>query len=291
MGPFLLNVLWGSAMTDSTALDAKLVSLQQKLRALGRILIAFSGGVDSTFLLKVAVDTLGRDNVLAVISNGPVLPRGELDLARQLARQIGANLLEIETDEMDDPKFRANPTDRCFHCKSTLFRHLQPIAEQHGLNAILTGLNADDLGDYRPGIQAARQFGVVEPMAAVGLTKADIRELSRWFGLSTAEKPASPCLASRIPYGQEVTEEKLSQIERGEAFLRGMGIRDCRVRHHGNVARLEIPADQIAAFAQPELRNQIVKRFKEIGFIFISLDLQGLRSGGLNEVLRTLAET
>lgn len=275
-------------MADTKTLDGKMALLQTKLRELGRILIAFSGGVDSTFLLKAAVDILGKDNVLAVISTGKVLPREELELARGLAKQIGANLLEIETDEMADPSFRANPVDRCFHCKSTLFKHLQPIAEQYGMKAILTGLNADDLGDYRPGIQAARKFGVVEPMAAAGLTKADIRELSRRYGLPTAEKPASPCLASRIPYGEEVTEEKLSQIEQGEAFLRSLGLRDCRVRHHGNLARLEVPVEQVAAMAQPEVRGKIVARFKEIGFVFVSLDMQGLRSGGLNEVLKKL---
>lgn len=272
-------------MTDDTILNGKLLLLQQKLRELGRILIAYSGGVDSTFLLKAAVDTLGRQNVLAVISTGPVLPRAELELARQLAQQIGADLLEVETSEMDNPKFRANPVDRCFHCKSILFEHLEPIAAQHGLCAILTGLNADDLGDYRPGIQAARKFGVVEPMAAAGLTKAEIRLLSKRYGLPTADKPASPCLASRIPYGEPVTEEKLKQIEQGESFLKGLGLRDCRVRHHGNLARLEIPAAQIVEFAQPETREKIVKRFKELGFTFIAMDLQGFRSGGLNEVL------
>lgn len=273
-------------MSDERILNDKMLLLQQKLRELGRILIAYSGGVDSTFLLKVAVETLGRDNVLAVISTGPVLPRAELELARQLARQIGANLQEIKTTEMDDPNFRANPADRCFHCKSILFEHLKPIAEQHGLPAILTGLNADDLGDYRPGIQAARKHGVVEPMAAAGLTKAEIRELSKRYGLPTADKPASPCLASRIPYGEPVTEAKLQQIEQGELFLRGLGLRDCRVRHHGSLARLEIPADKIVNFAQPEVREVIVKRFKELGFTFVAMDLQGFRSGGLNEVLK-----
>ncbi len=273
-------------MSDERILNDKMLLLQQKLRELGRTLIAYSGGVDSTFLLKVAVETLGRDNVLAVISTGPVLPRAELELARQLARQIGANLQEIKTTEMDDPNFRANPADRCFHCKSILFEHLKPIAEQHGLPAILTGLNADDLGDYRPGIQAARKHGVVEPMAAAGLTKAEIRELSKRYGLPTADKPASPCLASRIPYGEPVTEAKLQQIEQGELFLRGLGLRDCRVRHHGNLARLEIPADKIVNFAQPEVREVIVKRFKELGFTFVAMDLQGFRSGGLNEVLK-----
>lgn len=273
-------------MADETILDGKLLLLQQRLRELGRILIAYSGGVDSTFLLKAAVDTLGRDNVLAVISTGPVLPRAELDLARQLAQQIGANLLEVETSEMDNPKFRANPIDRCFHCKSILFEHLEPIAAQHNMRAILTGLNADDLGDYRPGIQAARKHGVHEPMAAAGLTKAEIRTLSRRYGLPTADKPASPCLASRIPYGEPVTQEKLRQIEQGESFLRGLGLADCRVRHHGNLARLEIPSGRVAEFAQPEVREKIVKRFKELGFTFIALDLQGFRSGGLNEVLK-----
>jgi uncharacterized protein len=272
-------------MEDETILNGKVLLLQKKLRQLGRVLIAYSGGVDSTFLLKTAVDTLGSDNVLAVISTGPVLPRAELDLARTLARQIGAKLLEIETTEMADPNFRANPVDRCFHCKSILFEHLEPIAAKHAMRAILTGLNADDLGDYRPGIEAARKFGVEEPMAAAGLTKADIRLLSKRCGLPTADKPASPCLASRIPYGEPVTEQKLRQIDQGESFLRSLGLQDCRVRHHGNLARLEIPAERISQFAQVGIREQIVKRFKELGFTFIALDLQGFRSGGLNEVL------
>ncbi len=273
-------------MTNGTILDGKMLLLQQQLLKLGRILIAYSGGVDSTFLLKVAVETLGRKNVLAVISTGPVLPRAELDLARQLAQQIGADLLEIETSEMDNAKFRANPIDRCFHCKSILFEHLEPIAAKYNMRAILTGLNVDDLGDYRPGIQAARKFGVVEPMAAAGLTKNDIRQLSKRYGLPTADKPASPCLASRIPYGEPVTSEKLRQIEEGETFLRGLGLRDCRLRHHGNLARLEIPCERIAEFAQPGTRDKIVKRLKELGFTFVALDLQGFRSGGLNEVLK-----
>lgn len=278
-------------MTDGTILDGKMLVLQQKLRELGRILIAYSGGVDSTFLLKAAVETLGRENVLAVISTGPVLPRAELDLARQLARQIGADLLEVETTEMDNPKFRANPVDRCFHCKSILFEHLEPIAARYGMRAILTGLNADDLGDYRPGIQAARKHGVQEPMAAAGLSKAEIRVLSKRYGLPTADKPASPCLASRIPYGEPVTAEKLQQIEQGELFLRGLGLLDCRVRHHGNLARLEIPCERIAEFAQPEVREKIVARMKEIGFTFVAMDLQGFRSGGLNEVLNSVRGT
>lgn len=278
-------------MLDEAILNGKMLLLQQKLRELGRILIAYSGGVDSTFLLKAAVDTLGRENVLAVISTGPVLPRAELELARQLARQIGADLMEIETTEMEDPNFRANPINRCFHCKSILFEHLEPIAAKHNMRAILTGLNADDLGDYRPGIQAARKYGVQEPMAAAGLTKAEIRVLSAKYGLPTADKPASPCLASRIPYGEPVTAEKLRQVEQGEAFLRDLGLRDCRVRHHGNLARLEIPCERIAEFAQPEMRAKLVAKMKEIGFTFVAMDLQGFRSGGLNEVLNNARGT
>ncbi len=272
-------------MNDHALLDEKIRRLEDHLRRLGRILVAYSGGVDSTLLLKVAVQTLGRENVLAVISTGPVLPRDELDLARRLAEQIGAELLEIETTEMDSPAFQANAADRCYHCKSILFDHLEPIARQRNMK-ILTGLNADDLGDYRPGIQAGREHGVDEPMAAAGLTKDDIRVLSRRFGLPTAEKPASPCLASRIPYGQRVTPDKLRQIELGEKFLKELGLGDCRVRHHDNLARLEIPAERIAEFAQPAVRDKIVARLKELGFVFVALDLQGLRSGALNEVLK-----
>jgi uncharacterized protein len=216
------------------ALDEKYARLRQILRKLDSVAVAFSAGVDSTFLLKVAVDTLGPDKVVAVTGRSDSLARAELEQACELARgeTIAAEHVIIETDEFDNPEYTANPTNRCYFCKSNLFALLQRFIAQRGLNAVVCGTNADDLGDFRPGLDAAIEHGVSSPVAQAGLTKLEVRELSHRLGLPTFDKPATPCLSSRVPYGEPVTREKLRMIEAAEAFLRELGIAECRVRHH-----------------------------------------------------------
>jgi len=269
------------------ALQDKYRRMQQILRSLERVVVAFSAGVDSTFLLKAAVDTLGRENVLAVTGNSDSVAQAELQEARKLAELVGAEHVIVQTDEFDDPNYTANPANRCYYCKSSLYRHLQRLMTQRGFKAIVAGVNADDLGDWRPGIRAGEQYNVRAPVAEAGLTKQEIRILSRQMGLPTYDKPASPCLASRIPYGEQVTPEKLRMIEQAEAFLRQLGLRECRVRHHhGNLARIEIPAEQISEFMQPQLRMRIDEALRRIGYSFVAMDLRGFRSGALNEAIR-----
>ncbi|MBN1491327.1 MAG: ATP-dependent sacrificial sulfur transferase LarE [Phycisphaerae bacterium] len=266
-------------------IEQKLGNLQESLRALRRVIVAFSAGVDSTFLLKVALDTLGPDQVLAVTARSDSLAAAEYDEALRLAEQLRAPLRVLETEEFKDPTFLANPANRCYYCKTELFTRLQRIAIDEGYNAILAGTNADDLSDFRPGIQAGKENNIVSPCADAGLTKNDIRVLSERMGLPTHDKPASPCLASRIPYGEAITPEKLRMIERGEAFLRSLGLRECRVRHHGNLARIEIPTDRIAECAEPTIRAKIDAEFRAIGYAYVTMDLRGFRSGSMNEVI------
>lgn len=266
-------------------IDEKLQQLHAKLTELKTTVVAFSGGVDSTFLLKAAIDALGKESVLAAIGVSPSLSEHQHRQARQLASQFGVRLEEIPVGEMEDSAYRANKADRCFHCKSRLFLLLRELSQKNHIPHILCGTNFDDKSDYRPGNRAAEVFGVLSPMMDIGLTKADIRQLSRTMNLPTADLPASPCLASRVAYGLEITEEKLSQVEKAEAFLRQQGFVEFRVRHHGDIARIEIrPADLAKMIAAPA-RTQIVEHLKSIGFHYITLDLQGFRSGSMNERL------
>ncbi len=275
-----------STISDPGASVAqKLERMKDILRSLRRVVVAFSAGVDSTFLLKVAIDTLGPGNVLAATADSDSLSRAEFEEARRLADKFGAPHRVIATQEMNDPNYRANPANRCYFCKTELYAKLRPILTAEGYTAIVNGINADDLGDWRPGIQAARENDVRSPCAEAGMTKQDIRILSQQMGLPTYDKPASPCLSSRIQYGEEITPEKLKMVEQGEAFLHGLGLRECRVRHHNNLARIEIPADQIAAFMQPEMRARIDAEFRRIGYTFVAMDLRGFRSGSMNEVI------
>lgn len=271
--------------SSGSSVDQKLERMSEILRSLKRVVVAFSAGVDSTFLLKVAIDTLGPANVLAATADSDSLSRSEFDEARRLADRFGAPHRVIATQEMDDPNYRANPANRCYFCKTELYAKLQPILASEGYTAIINGINADDLGDWRPGIQAAKENAVGSPCAEAGMTKQDIRILSERMGLPTYDKPASPCLSSRIQYGEEITPEKLKMVEQGEAFLHGLGIRECRVRHHNNMARIEVPADQIVVFMQPEMRAKIDAEFRRIGYTYVAMDLRGFRSGSMNEVI------
>lgn len=266
-------------------LQDKHESLQRILKDLGRVVVAYSGGVDSSFLLKSAVDTLGARNVLACISLGPAEPAAMHERARKIAGAIGADLMVVETDEMDDPDFTSNKADRCFHCKSRLCRTLLDVAKERGFPHVVFGTNHDDLDDFRPGNKAMKLFGIRSPLAEAGLTKSEIRELSRQTGLSTADQPASPCLASRIPYGLEITEQRLRQIDRAEGVLRSLGFVECRVRHHDTIARIEVRSQDGARLMAEPVRSQVVEQLKALGFQYVTADLQGFRSGSLNESL------
>jgi len=267
------------------SIDNKYIALQKILRSSGKVLVAYSGGVDSTFLLKAAVDTLGPDNVLACIGISGSLARSQHQQAVEMARLIGADLREIPADELNDAAYASNKADRCFHCKSHLYGLLVKEARNAGCDTVLCGSNFDDKDDYRPGNRAAAVFGVAAPLMDAQLTKADIRELSRRLGLKTADLPASPCLASRLTYGLEITEQRLKQIEDAEAFLRSLGFVEFRVRHHDKVARIEVPAADIARAAAEPIRTQITEKLKELGFKFVALDLAGFKSGSLNQLL------
>ena len=266
-------------------LQAKYEELCQIVRSLGRVVVAFSAGVDSTLMLRVALEMLGPDDVVAATGDSDSLARAEFEEARLLADQLGARHVIIKTDEFDNDDYLANPTNRCYYCKTTLYTHLSKYITDNGFDAIVNGINLDDYGDWRPGIQAADEHRVRAPIAEAGITKREVRQLSEWFGLPTADKPASPCLSSRVQYGEEITPHKLRMIEEAESFLKSLGFRECRVRHHHNLARVEVPPDEIAKLAEPELRARIDARFRELGYNYVTLDLRGFRSGSMNEVI------
>ncbi len=266
-------------------LQDKYNSLQKILKELGKVVVAYSGGVDSTFLLKVAVNTLGVKNVLACIAKGPSLPDSQCSRAIETAKDIGVKVQTVELNELADARYSANKADRCFHCKSHLYEILTDIAEEKNFNCVICGCNFDDKDDFRPGNRAAELFGVHCPLMEAELTKDDIRQLSRDLGLPTADIPASPCLASRISYGLKITEQRLKQIEQAEDFLRQFGLVEFRVRHHDAIARIEVHTQDIAKITAEPIRSQIIEKLKSLGFKFVTVDLQGFRSGSLNEAL------
>jgi len=267
------------------SIDEKFAHMQDLLRSLERVAVAFSAGVDSTFVLKVARDTLGPDNVVAVTARSDSLASAEFEEARSLAEGMGVEWVIVDTGEFKNPDYLANPENRCYYCKSELYGQLDRFIAERNLKASVCGINADDYDDWRPGIQAAREHGVHAPCAEAGLTKQDIRELSARLGLTTFDKPAMPCLSSRIPYGESITPEKLRMIERSEAFLRSIGFRECRVRHHNTLARIELPADEISRAMEPDTRGRIDAALREFGYTYVAIDLRGFRSGSLNEVI------
>ncbi len=270
---------------NTTSLDEKRERLLALLASWRSCAVAFSGGVDSAVVAKAAQLALG-ERALAVTADSPSLAAGELEAARELAERIGIAHRTLSTQELSRPEYARNAPDRCYHCKTELYEQLDGLAEQLDVEVVLNGANADDTGDYRPGMRAAREHAVVSPLAECGVTKAEVRELARGWGLPVWDKPAAPCLSSRIAYGEEVTPERLRMVDEAERYLRARGMREVRVRYHrGDLARLEVPAELLATVASPEFRGPLLERLKSIGFRFVTLDLEGFRSGSLNALV------
>jgi uncharacterized protein len=270
---------------DFDTIVAKRDRLLELMAEFGSCAVAFSGGVDSAVVAKAAQLALG-DNAVLVTGTSAALAASEMEIAREVAALVGLRHVEVATEEFDNPSYVANAPDRCYHCKSELYSQLDRLAEQAGMRVVVNGANADDLGDYRPGMQAAAEHRVRSPLAECGITKQEVRELAAAWGLPVAEKPASPCLSSRVAYGQAVTPDRLAMIDRAERFLRSLGFRELRVRYHeGDMARIEVPVEEIREFHDAELRSSVVAELNRLGFKFVTLDLSGFRSGNLNRLI------
>jgi pyridinium-3,5-biscarboxylic acid mononucleotide sulfurtransferase len=272
------------AVGSAASLDLKLAQLKQALGNGGRLLVAYSGGIDSAFLAWTAHQVLG-DQMLAVIADSPSLARTHLEDAIAFAREVGIPVEIIATSELENPDYVRNDSSRCFHCKDELFTVMEQYRVAHGFDAIAYGVNLDDQGDFRPGQQAAREHHVLAPLLEAGLGKAEIRALAQQAGLRVWDKPASACLSSRIEYGRPVTPEALRVVEMGEDALRGLGFRQFRVRHHGDIVRIEIAREEIARALSVEMAREFTSIFKQLGFKFVTLDMEGFRSGSMNSLL------
>jgi len=266
-------------------LDEKLELLKDIIRKKGSAAVAFSGGVDSTFLIRVAKEVLG-DKLIAVTATSSTYPERELNEAIKYAKDFGVKHIIISSEELDIEGFASNPKNRCYYCKKELFTKVKEVALENGIEYVFDGSNLDDNGDYRPGMLAAKELLVVSPLKEAGLTKKDIRDLSKEYGLATWNKPAFACLSSRFPYGNKITLPKLKMIDKAEQFLLDMGIRQVRVRHHGEIARIEVAPEEREKFFNIEFMDKISSKFKEIGYIYTTLDIAGYRTGSMNEVLK-----
>ena len=264
-------------------LGRKVETCRTILRQMSRVMVAFSAGVDSSYLLALAIEVLGTDDVLAAVGVSPSLPQQELAAARVFANQFGVELVEVETSELDDPRYVANPSKRCYFCKLELFGHLTALAKERGFDVVISGANANDVGDFRPGLKAGEEFGIRNPLMEAGLSKANVREASRQMELVTWNKPAMACLASRVPYGLDITIERLRRIERAEQAIKGLGFRQVRVRDHDSAGRIEVPLDDINRLVRQS--DIVVSALKKCGYTYVCIDLSGFRSGSSNEVL------
>jgi pyridinium-3,5-biscarboxylic acid mononucleotide sulfurtransferase len=272
-------------MSNNSIGDSKLTQLRNLFIEMERALIAYSGGIDSTLVAKIAYDVLG-DRALAVTAKSPSLLPEELEDATAQAIEIGIDRRIVETHEMENPNYSSNPIDRCYFCKSELHDTLKPLASELGFPYVVDGVNADDLHDYRPGIQAAKERGARSPLAELGITKLEVREIARSIGLTCWNKPAQPCLSSRFPYGEEITIPKLNRVGRAEIYLRRLGYENVRVRSIGDTAKIELPVELIQQFVADRNLADLVTIFQSFGFVYVTLDLEGYRSGKLNQVLR-----
>ena len=267
------------------SVEDKFARLKEIFVSMGKVVVAYSGGVDSTLLLKAAKETLGGEHVLAVTALSPLYPDRELAGAKRMAQEMGVKHILIESNELEIEGFSKNPSNRCYFCKKELFEEMRNLARKESISYVVEGSTLDDVKDHRPGKKAIEELGIRSPLQETGFTKEDVRELSRMLGLPTWDKPSFACLASRFPYGEEITPEGLKMVDQAEDFLFSLGFKQVRVRHYQNLARIEVYPEEMSRLMNGSLREKIVNRLKEIGYRYVTLDLQGFRSGSMNEVL------